>query len=434
MATVAEETSFLTPILAAEQDDGPRLIFADFLAESDDIADRIRAEFIRLQLALARLPDDHPRRRELKNRADDLLHRYLPAWTSHLRGLATGFTFHRGLLDTVSVDVPTFAARGEELLRRAPVRGVKFLDVSRHVSILADCEHLARVREVGLCGADLGNGGLNILLRSRFLTSVESLDLSFNGLDDSAARLLARASSMPALRELRLNDNVHLTSDGLAALAESPGLSGLEQLDVSANDIGPAGVLAVTKGPYFDRLQSFIVHSNRIGDSGATALAESRVLARMVARDAKLSLPRCGIGVMGARALAESLSSEPIRELDLTGNLLADDGTRAIAESERLPNLRRLVLMHNQIADPGARALAFSPVMSGLDFLDVSSNRITRRGIDALWAARKSFQTVLEYGDNLAMPDPEELLRELLGDLPLRVLLDANTRPRRSGV
>lgn len=428
MPTAAEESAFLPPILAAEQDDGPRLIYADFLADSDDPADRSRAEFIRLQLALARLPDDHPRRGEAKHRADELLHRHITAWTAPLRGLATGFTFHRGLLDTVSVDVTTFAMRGEELFRRAPVRGVKFLDAARHIATLAECEHLTRVREVGLCGADLGNGGLNMLLRSRHLTAVESLDLSFNGLDDSAARLLARASSLPSLRELRLNDNGQLTSDGLIALAESPALSGLELLDVSANDIGPTGVAAAVRSPYLDRLRSLVVHSNRIGDAGAEALAASDVFARMTAREGKALLVRCGIGPAGARALARSPGGEAIRELDLTGNEFADDGTRALAESECLPNLRRLKLISNRMADAGARALAFSPLMAGLDFLDVSSNRITRRGIDALWSARKDFRTVLEYADNLVAPDPEERLRELFGDLPLRVILDAMPR------
>jgi uncharacterized protein (TIGR02996 family) len=434
MPTAAEESAFLAPILAAHRDDGPRLIYADFLADSDDPADRHRAEFVRLQLALARLPDDHPRRRELKHRADDLLHRFLPAWTAHLRGLATGFTFHRGLLDTVSVDVPTFVARGEEMFRRAPVRGVKFLDAARHVETLADCELLGRVRGLGLCGADLGNGGLNVLLRSPHLTGVESLDLSFNGLDDNAARLLGRTSALPRLRELRLNDNARLTSVGLTALAESPGLGGLELLDVSANDIGPPGIEAVVASPYLGDLHTFVAHSNPLGDGGVAALAGSELLARMLAREPKLALPRSGIGPDGARALAKSPVLAAVRELDLTGNQLADDGTRAVAESDHLPNLRRLVLMHNRVGDIGARALAFSPVMAGLDFLDVSSNRITRRGIDALWSARKDFQTVLEYGDNYLTPDPEELLRELLGDVPLRVILDALPRgPRPTG-
>ncbi len=434
MPTAAEESAFLTPIRAAERDDGPRLIYADFLADSDDPADRHRADFVRLQLALARLPDNHPRRHELKHRADDLLHRHLSAWTAHLRGLATGFTFHRGLLDTVSVDVATFAARGEELFRRAPVRGVKFLDAARHVGTLAECEHLARVRDLGLCGADLGNGGLNLLLRSRHLSAVESLDLSFNGLDDSAARLLARTSALPRLRELRLNDNGRLTADGLTALADSPALGGLELLDVSANDIGAAGIEAVVGSPYLGDLHTFAAHSNRIGDAGAKALAGSELLARMLAREPKLALPRSGIGPAGARALAESPHVAGVRELDLTGNQLADDGTRAVGESECLPNLRRLVLMHNQIADGGARALAFSPVMAGLDFLDVSSNRITRSGIDALWSARKDFQTELEYGDNLVTPDSEEVLRELFRNLPHRVFLGTTPRgPRPPG-
>jgi Ran GTPase-activating protein (RanGAP) involved in mRNA processing and transport len=254
---------------------------------------------------------------------------------------------------------------------------------------------------------------------------VEALDLSFNGLDDTAARLLARAGTLPRLRELRLNDNGRITADGVAALAGSPAMSGLELLDVSANDVGPAGVAAVADSEYLGGLHAFAVHANRIGDPGAAALAASPLLPRMLAREPRLVLPRCGIGPAGARALAAAAGLASARELDLTGNALGDDGVRALAESDHLPNLRRLVLIHNQIRNAGAVALANSPVMAGLDALDVSSNLIGRRGIDALWSARKDFHTVLEYGDNLGGVAPEDLIRELIGDLPLRALLEA---------
>ena len=55
MPTAAEEHSFLKPILAAFAQDGPRLIYADYLDESSQPDDVARAEFIRVQLALARI-------------------------------------------------------------------------------------------------------------------------------------------------------------------------------------------------------------------------------------------------------------------------------------------------------------------------------------------------------------------------------------------
>src|SRR5947209_6043535 len=64
---MSESDPFLAAILGAPDDDLPRLIYADWLDERGDPA---RAEFILLQVELARLPIREPlRRRYLKPRA-----------------------------------------------------------------------------------------------------------------------------------------------------------------------------------------------------------------------------------------------------------------------------------------------------------------------------------------------------------------------------
>lgn len=401
MPTAAEEQAFLQPILARYADDGPRLIYADFLDESDDPADRGRAELIRTQCALARLPADHPRREELTHRQSDLLQQFQTAWTAPFRGLADGFEFRRGLLDAVSVDAATFLARGGELFRRAPVRRVRLADAARHVGRLAHCPHLASVRELDLCGNDLGNGGVNLLLRSPHLKRVDVLDLSFNGLCDGGAGLLAQSASLPKLRALYLTDNGPISATGVGALADSPFLAGLRTLDVSGNDVNDAGIRAVVKSRVLTRLNTFRVHGNPIGDGGVAELAGSALLARMLARDSRLNLRRGGIGPVGAEALAASPQLERATELDLSGNSLGDLGVRALAASTHLSNVRRLALRQNHFGDPGALALAASPLMAQLAFLDVSTNRLTRTGVDALWAGRRDFQTLLDTAGNL---------------------------------
>ena len=57
--TFTDEQPFLDAIFARYHDDGPRLVYADFL---DAAGDPERAELVRVQLALARLTEDHPRR------------------------------------------------------------------------------------------------------------------------------------------------------------------------------------------------------------------------------------------------------------------------------------------------------------------------------------------------------------------------------------
>lgn len=404
MPTPAEEDAFLEPILARYADDGPRLIFADFLTESDAPADAARGELVRLQCALARLPADDPRRPDLVGREAELLHEYRATWGAHLAGLAADWEFRRGVLDAVAVDAPAFLARGDELFRRAPIRRVRILDAARYAARLANCPFLASVRELDLCGNDLGNGGVNVLLRSPYLSGVESLDLSFNGICDGGVQILARAAGLPRLRELALNDNGHVTGDGVRLLAGSPHLAGLRVLDVSGNDVGDAGVRAVVGSRWLTRLHTLRVFANHIGDAGVAALVGSDLFPRLLARDPAVDLRQNAIGLAGATALATAAAAHGVTALDLSGNYLGDDGLGVLADSADLPKLRKLSVRQNMIGDRGAVALARSPLMARLRTLDVSANRLTRRGIDALWTARADWQTVLEVSDNLATP------------------------------
>ena len=112
----------LAAIHAAPDDDAPRLVYADALAESGDPPDIARAEFVRVQLALARLSAGHPRTGPLVARQADLLQQFHAAWTAPVKGLVAGVEFRRGLLDAVSVDTGQFLTIGAELFRRMAIR------------------------------------------------------------------------------------------------------------------------------------------------------------------------------------------------------------------------------------------------------------------------------------------------------------------------
>ena len=396
MPTAAEERAFLKPILAAFGQDGPRLIYADYLDESTRPGDLARAEFIRVQLALARIDDDHPQRRPLVRRQNELLLRWQAEWTNLLRGQFSGCEFRRGMLDTVSVDAQFFCEHGERLFRDTAVRRVKFLDAGRRIDRLVQCPALSHVRELDLCGNDLGNGGVNLLLRSPHLARVESLDLSFNGIGDAGMRMLAQSKTFPRLNALHLNDNRTIGCAGMRAIAGSDAFGYLRTLDVSGNDVADAGLRYLAESAGLTRLHRLRLHANRIGDPGIEALAESELLGRMLKRGGKLDLRENTIGAPGVKALVAAPAMALARSLDLGGNLLRDDGAIALVESEYSAGLRRLSLRQNRIGDPGARRVAFSDVMTRLEFLDVSSNRITPRAVELLWAKRKDFRTTLE--------------------------------------
>ena len=62
--------AFLQAILEDPADDAPRLIYADWLEENGDAG---RADFIRIQCELARLPEGDPRRPALGYQEQQLL-------------------------------------------------------------------------------------------------------------------------------------------------------------------------------------------------------------------------------------------------------------------------------------------------------------------------------------------------------------------------
>ena len=387
------EHPFLDAVLARPADDGPRLVYADFLAEGDDPADAARADLIRVQLALARLPDDHPRRQALAERESDLLNRHQAEWTAHLRGLVVGVEFRRGLPDSVAVDAAVFAARGAELFARTRspagnsyLRRVRLHEPARVLPRLLDCAALGFVEELSLAGGELGNGGVYHLVRSPHLRRLRALDLSFNGLDDAGVRFLAGSAALPRLERLALNDNGHITWDGVTALAASPYLAGLTDLDLGGNDVNDAGVRALAASTTLGRLSGLKLAGNHVGDGGVAALVGSPLFRRLLARDGRIDLRANAVGPAGAEALAASADLARATALDLDKNYLGDRGAAALAVSPAAARLKRLRLSRNQITDAGAFALsdALTRGLPGLRTIDVSGNRLTWRGANAV--------------------------------------------------
>jgi uncharacterized protein (TIGR02996 family) len=422
----ADEHPFLDAIFARPSDDGPRLVYADYLDETGNPLDAARAELVRVQVALARFHPDHPRRPELVDRETDLLHRHRRAWTARLAHLGAEFEFRRGVPDAVAVDAATFVRRGEELFDntqlgtgRSFVRRVWLREPARVAARLAACPLLAGVEELDLSLGDLGDAGLGQLTRSPHLQAVRVLDLGTNGLDDAGVIALARAATLPRLRVLALNDNRQISGEGVAALADSPFFAGLLELDVSGNDVGEAGARAVVRGRAMAHLHTLGLAGCHVGDAGVAALVRSDVFPRMLARNPHLDLRRNTIGPAGADALAAHPDLVRVVSLDLGENYLGDRGVTILAESGQLGSVRTLKLARNQLADAGAVAL-ITAGMPKLRCLDVSGNRLSPRGVDRLKDAARLRGFALDASGNAA--EPTAPVPVAVGDVVPRVL------------
>src|SRR5690242_16278731 len=117
--SAADRAAFLRAIAANPDDDLPRLVYADWL---DEHGEPERAEFIRVQCELARLPKGDPRRPELTARQDALWAAHSKAWyPPPARGFSFG-QFERGFTGTVVArNFPAFADIPESLLTAHPI-------------------------------------------------------------------------------------------------------------------------------------------------------------------------------------------------------------------------------------------------------------------------------------------------------------------------
>jgi uncharacterized protein (TIGR02996 family) len=293
------EECFLADIRDHPEDDAPRLIYADWL---DEHSEPLRAELIRVQVALAREPADGPDRERLELRSRAILEEQEEGWTAPLRPLVVRHRFRRGLIDEVEVEVGQVAQHGEELLRLAPTAAWR---VHVHgwegVRALVGCKALSRVRRLALLGERVGGAGARILAESRHIAGLRSLSLAGQVLGQPGAQALAGSRYLTNLEELDLTA-CGLARSAVTLLAQSPNLPRLRRLALAQNQLGDADVRALVASPYLKELRELDLSRNPITTEAAEALAGSPLLARL----RRLDLSECQVGPRGFYLLRQS--------------------------------------------------------------------------------------------------------------------------------
>jgi uncharacterized protein (TIGR02996 family) len=221
-----ETDTLFQAILADPGDDGLRLIYADWLEERGDEA---RAEFIRVQCALAKMDKDDPRRAELELRERELLAGHREAWLGELpswEGI-TWEKFERGFITGIQITLDAFRAHADELFRLVPVDSVCFdnLTVNEARWVLADLPHLARLTELSFQHTREHDRGIGdvialALAESPFLTRLTRFRLG--SLGDKGLKALACSPNLRRLTSLWFRGR--FSAEGIATLVASPHL------------------------------------------------------------------------------------------------------------------------------------------------------------------------------------------------------------------
>src|SRR5262245_17563825 len=181
--------AFLAEICEHPDDDVPRLVYADWLADNGDPD---RGDFIRVQCELARLAEDDPGRPALQEREGNLLghhaHRWwgeVPEWARRLTVLGPDRAFRRGFFWEVVLEPRRFLDHGEELCRRFPIQSVELRGLLP-VRALTRHPRLGQLRRLALAETALRAVDLEALVAVKALRLL-SLELPGLGLGDDEA-------------------------------------------------------------------------------------------------------------------------------------------------------------------------------------------------------------------------------------------------------
>jgi uncharacterized protein (TIGR02996 family) len=414
------------------EDDGPRLVLADWL---EDHGDAERAEFIRLDLRLDRLPAYDPEMRPGFDRQTVLLEVHGSEWFGGLARVHLHPWFDRGLvhltvgcdergrtglqeasgapewawvealhlwgvneggfaslpgealasIHTLYLEQDSFSAPTAREWSRCPHLGrLKSLFVSSNpcdlkaIEALASSPNLDRLSALTLNSCRLTAELVGILAQSHCLAGLTLLDLGNNGLGGWGLYELTLAPALDRLETLYLY-GTHPSREGVEALAKRS-FPHLTLLDLRGNSLSDTDIQSLTEGDILQSLRTLDLSDNNLGHAGAQLLAQSARATSLTSLDVHANR----IQAEGALALVESSRLERLTSLNLSRNALGDEGIARLVQASGLRRLHDLSLAGNRFGPEGARAVADSPHLAALRFLDLSHNHIKEKGARAL--------------------------------------------------
>jgi uncharacterized protein (TIGR02996 family) len=406
----AEEAALLRAIRDTPDDDLPRLALADWL---DENGNPDRAEFLRAQVELARLPPDDPRRPFLEDREHELLADNETHWLGDVAaddGLRE-WVFERGFLTEIGASPVCLLTHGPALFAANPVRRWQVtgneLDMGQDLVAAGRAGWVRRVEALDLAGWFESVGEMERFLTRSDLEHLRELDLTTRfGLDDlpdvlgrspfrdglkvlrcggryagEAGRLdafdLARNLEPARLAELTAPGTL-LTAQDVRTLLASPCVRELIDLDIRDNQIEPDGWDAFRAAK--SRLRALDLAGTPLG---AIAL-ESLLGCDAVSGLRVLDVSRCGSAMATVAALARSRFWSQAEELRVGSGTVPAHALDPLFAASGPPGLRTLDVSGNYLRDEGVAALCGAAWAGNLTWLSVAQNFLTDEALRVL--------------------------------------------------
>ncbi|MBX9579989.1 MAG: TIGR02996 domain-containing protein [Gemmataceae bacterium] len=348
---MTDRDALLAAVLAAPDDDLPRLVFADWL---DEHGDPDRAAFIRYQVEAARAEPYSPAWRAA-TAAAQLHARHQDNWARHL--LPTGLLgdFARGFVERVRGVDNEFLRAAEAVFAADPVRVVTLLRIVRPgvppVEAIFDLPQLRSLTGLGVRGDGLSGLEYHALTDSPHLAGLTDLSLAGNPVDPPWLAEFLAGDRLPELVGLDLSDNPHLGPAVADGLGEA-GHRRLARLDLSGVVMRSGELQQVLEARCLAGVEELRLRS---ADPKARWPAAHLDLGWVVpwGRLRVLDLAGQGVGAEGCREIARTAEARSLRWLGLAGNDLGPEAVRLLVESPHL-NLYHLDVRGNGL---GPRSL-----------------------------------------------------------------------------
>lgn len=459
---MTEEAALLAAIVAAPDEDTPRLAYADWLDEnrpdrrpSPAEGPSARAEFIRVQCRLAAGAFHSPEYPELLERHADLSE-WLRTHTSE-PDLELGFllcstdfgcdqggmcstdfgiedrgTTRRGFAeilecqnhsDTATETVEAIVEALAKGFRICPARTLKLEDdaMTEEIALLSRHPIIEQLRGLHLDGlADTNEDeAIGVIASSRWVTGLRRLCIDYVALETPSCEVLAGSKYLRNLEELTIS--YPITAKAIKAFGQSRWFRKLRRLHICLG-LGD-GLRALADLPAMSRLvsltlsgapepstatvkrfaacRSFPALSHLYLDQTHFSSEHIALLMRGRWPLRHLRIFKSDVRRMGVEALVRAPFAPSLRVLELRGCELMAGAVQELASSESLAGLRHLNLNENPIGPGGLAAIAASKTLSGLRSLGLAETNTARQPIAA--------RDVCRFLSSLRMPELRHL-------------------------
>ena len=371
-------------VLAAPDDDLPRLVYADCLEENGDPD---RAAFIRAQIELARQPEYEP--------FPVMCHTRRPEWVTGepwVRDLPDcggalwpAAPFRRGFGWAIAAShLPAIQHAIPRLLASEPLCELHLSTATlEQWRLFAASPWLPRIHSIVLGGLTSPNEPLRELRQSPHTTGVRKLRLEHTNVPSLSVILedLFATSLGLQLTSLSMQLGYGSVDETLEAIAQNGPVS-LTEWDLYHMGFGPSAARVFADSGLARQTQVLRLPGNPLMLAGVAILATAADNFRI------LDLTETRLDAKASELLAQSPNFRSLRKLVLAGNKLGTDAIKAITRSQHLTGLRSLSLVNTHCGDAAVRYITRGTIWPNLVELDLRNNPISDTGGSHLLTAR----------------------------------------------